>query len=216
MRPILLLGAGTLSLAALVLSSMLLTGASSAQSTTNIEVDDFYFCDSSHQGNICDTTVNAGDTVTWTNMAAATTHTVTQCDSSFTTCPPSGGFDAGNLSPGQSFSQTFNTPGTFEYHCNFHPTMMMGRITVVAPQSATPTPAVGGGSSSPTPATTAAAGTTTPATAATATPARTAAAVPTTGGSPSDGGPSVLLMIALAGAALAAATGMSGFVLRRR
>src|SRR2546428_3424504 len=150
MRPILLLGAGTLSLAALVLSSMLLTGASSAQSTTNIEVDDFYFCDSSHQSNICDTTVNAGDTVTWTNMAAATTHTVTQCDSSFTTCPPSGGFDAGNLSPGQSFSQTFNTPGTFEYHCNFHPTMMMGRITVVAPQSATPTPAVGGGRPGPT------------------------------------------------------------------
>ena len=215
MRPILLLGAGALSLTALALTSLLFTGAGSAQSTTNIEVDDFYFCDPSDQGGVCDTTVNAGDTVTWTNMAAATTHTVTQCDSSFTTCPPSGGFDAGNLSPGQSFSQTFNTPGTFEYHCNFHPTLMMGRITVVAAQSQTPTPSGTAGATA-SPSTTAAAGTATATTVATATSGRTAAAVPTTGGAASNGGPPVLLLLALAGAVLAAGAGLTGFVLRRR
>ena len=65
--------------------------------------------------------VPAGSTVTWTNTGAAT-HTVTADD---------GSFDSGNLAPGASFSQTFNTAGTFAYHCNIHP-QMTATIVVTA------------------------------------------------------------------------------------
>ncbi|MFZ3077633.1 MAG: cupredoxin family copper-binding protein [Candidatus Aenigmatarchaeota archaeon] len=64
-------------------------------------------------------TVKAGTTVTWTNQDSAT-HTVTS---------DSGAFDSGQLSNGGSFSQTFNTAGTFDYRCNNHP-LMTAKIIV--------------------------------------------------------------------------------------
>ncbi|VVB86603.1 Cupredoxin-like domain protein [uncultured archaeon] len=70
--------------------------------------------------------ITSGTTVTWTNMDA-TLHTVTS-DTGF--------FDSGALSQGQVFSFTFNTAGTFNYHCNFH-SFMHGTIIVLA---ATPAP----------------------------------------------------------------------------
>lgn len=57
--------------------------------------------------------ISAGTTVTWTNNDSAT-HTVTADD---------GSFDSGNLDTGATFSQTFDTPGTYTYHCNIHPSM---------------------------------------------------------------------------------------------
>ena len=57
--------------------------------------------------------VKPGTTVTWTNNDA-TTHTVTADDASF---------DSGNVAPGASFSHTFNSTGTFAYHCSIHTTM---------------------------------------------------------------------------------------------
>jgi plastocyanin len=63
--------------------------------------------------------VPAGTTVTWTNGGAAP-HTVTADD---------GAFDSGQLAPGASFSQTFDTAGTFTYHCEIHP-QMTGTIVV--------------------------------------------------------------------------------------
>jgi plastocyanin len=71
-----------------------------------------------HPGGI---TVHTGDTVTWTN-ADSTQHTATAND---------GSFDTGTLSKGASGSHTFNTAGTFSYHCSIHP-FMHGTITVVA------------------------------------------------------------------------------------
>ena len=62
--------------------------------------------------------VAVGTTVTWANRDAAP-HTVTADD---------GAFDSGRLNPGQSFSVTFDRPGTHAYHCDFHPFM---RATVV-------------------------------------------------------------------------------------
>jgi len=55
--------------------------------------------------------VAVGTTVTWTNKDG-TAHTVT-----------GGGFDSGALAKNASFSQTFNTKGTFTYHCSIHPEM---------------------------------------------------------------------------------------------
>jgi hypothetical protein len=95
----------------------------------NISVGDFYFCDPSFSGSVCETNISVGNTVTWQWVGAAT-HTVTECDDTFTTCPPAGGFDSGTLGNGATFSHTFNAAGSFEYRCNIHTTQMRGRINV--------------------------------------------------------------------------------------
>src|SRR5581483_8382890 len=72
--------------------------------------------------------VAAGTTITWTNTGKAP-HTVTADDNSW---------DSGNLAPGQSFSHTFDQPGTIGYHCQYHGAAgsgMFGTITVTAAQA---------------------------------------------------------------------------------
>jgi plastocyanin len=64
-------------------------------------------------------TVPAGTIVTWTNDDAVP-HTATAQD---------GSFDSGNLNPGQSYSFTFPTPGTYPYVCQYH-AGMQGTIVV--------------------------------------------------------------------------------------
>lgn len=56
--------------------------------------------------------VAVGTTVTWTNEDAAP-HTVTV----------SGVFDSGLMNQGDTFSYTFDTPGTYDYICLYHPNM---------------------------------------------------------------------------------------------
>src|SRR5271154_3898830 len=59
-------------------------------------------------------TVNAGDTVLWSNdIANIAPHTVTSD-------PSSTEIFNGSLSPGQTFQHTFNTPGVFGYYCTIH------------------------------------------------------------------------------------------------
>jgi plastocyanin len=65
-------------------------------------------------------TINQGDTITWTNMDSST-HTVTSDSGSE--------LASGNIPDGQTFSHTFNTVGTFDYHCSIHP-MMKGEVIV--------------------------------------------------------------------------------------
>jgi plastocyanin len=65
-----------------------------------------------------------------TEVAVGTTVVVTNDDSaSHTWTSTDGSFDSGAIAPGESFEFTFTEPGTFEYVCNFHPTMT-GTITV--------------------------------------------------------------------------------------
>lgn len=66
--------------------------------------------------------VKAGTVVTWENRDN-TEHTTTS-----TASPPL--WDSGILHPGQDFSHTFSTPGTFAYICNVHP--MAGTVVVVS------------------------------------------------------------------------------------
>ena len=187
--------------------SVLLSGEEAhGQTTVNVEVGDTYFCSSSNVG-VCETNIAAGDTVTW-QWVGVLPHTVTQCDASFTTCPPAGGFNSGNLASPSTFSHTFNTAGSFEYHCNFHP-VMQGRVNVAAATQATPTPSA---SPTPSPAQTGAAGQM-------ASPTQTVvpAAVPATGGMPGDGGPSWPFLLMIFGGALLAASAAAGIrALRRR
>ncbi|HUI01400.1 MAG TPA: cupredoxin domain-containing protein [Nitrososphaerales archaeon] len=65
--------------------------------------------------------VGINSTVKWVNNDSAP-HTVTADDASF---------DSGNVAPGQSFTFTFTTPGTYQYHCVYHP-WMVGTVIVKA------------------------------------------------------------------------------------
>ena len=65
-------------------------------------------------------TISAGDTVKWTNLDSAS-HTITSDSGSELASPSFGN--------GQTYSHTFNTTGTFSYHCSIHSTMK-GKIIV--------------------------------------------------------------------------------------
>jgi plastocyanin len=69
--------------------------------------------------------IGVNNTVMWVNQDSSP-HTVTANDNSF---------DSGNLNPGATFIYTFNTPGTFSYHCIYHSWM---KGTVVVKGSAVP------------------------------------------------------------------------------
>lgn len=66
-------------------------------------------------------TVTSGSTVTWTNSDSAV-HTVTTED---------GSINSGDIAPGSSYSKTFMTTGTFDYH-DAHNTTMVGVLVVSA------------------------------------------------------------------------------------
>ena len=65
--------------------------------------------------------VPKGATVTWTNDDDFT-HNVTLPD----------GTPSLTMSPGQSVTHTFDTPGEFDYMCSLHPKDMRGRVVVTA------------------------------------------------------------------------------------
>ncbi len=104
-------------------------------------------------------TIQVGDTVVWTNNGSLP-HT--------STSDTAGIWDSGILLPGQTFSRTFDTAGTFPYNCVIHRALgMVGTVVVQAaaqptatstPAPPTATPAPG----APTPTATAAAATPTP------------------------------------------------------
>lgn len=62
-------------------------------------------------------TIQKGETITWTNQDSAR-HTATGKS-----------FDSGLLSKGESFKQTFNEAGVFDYICTPHP-YMKGKVIV--------------------------------------------------------------------------------------
>ena len=72
-------------------------------------------------------TVKTGTTVTWVNQDGFV-HTVT---SGTSPSERSGLFDSGNLSGGETFSFTFDQPGTYDYFCIPHFSLgMIGKIIV--------------------------------------------------------------------------------------
>jgi plastocyanin len=83
-------------------------------------------------------TVNAGDTVTWTvTKSIGEPHSVTSGKPG----PDQGkDFDSGIglKDEGQSFPFTFDTPGTYDYFCQVHPTVMTGQVVVLAAGQSAP------------------------------------------------------------------------------
>jgi len=88
------------------------TAGQSTQKVWSVSIEDFYF-------DPADTPLQPGDTIMWINKGNHP-HTVTADD---------GSFDSGMLQPGQSFSWTFENPGTLTYHCAIHPSMT-GSVSV--------------------------------------------------------------------------------------
>jgi plastocyanin len=108
---------------ALVLGGFVATRPVSAQ-TKNVNIIDFDYSPKS-------ITINVGDSITWTNTGSFS-HSATS--------DTAGLFDTTVLAPTHvSSAITFNTPGTFTYHCLVHGTFMTGTVVVVDP-NASPSP----------------------------------------------------------------------------
>ena len=75
-------------------------------------------------------TVPVGTTVCWTNDDP-TPHTVSSDDE--------GLFESGSMAQGETFAYTFNTEGTFGYHCQPHPWMIATVTVTGAPPPPPPT-----------------------------------------------------------------------------
>jgi plastocyanin len=80
--------------------------------TNEVDIQDFAFSPDS-------ITVTKGTTVTWTNKDSAP-HTVKGIGTVWT---------SETLNQGQTYNQTFNEAGTFEYECSIH-TSMRGKVIV--------------------------------------------------------------------------------------
>src|SRR5205823_7661573 len=95
-------------LTAAALAVPLVLAASAPALAASVSAVDFHFVPKT-------VTINVGDTVTWSNNGKSP-HTVTA---------NGGSFNSGNLNPGQSFSHTFTSAGTFAYHCQYHQNLGM-------------------------------------------------------------------------------------------
>lgn len=73
-------------------------------------------------------TVSPGTTVKWLNEDQ-TAHTVTSDSFGSTSTPAAQQFSSMPLSPGDSYTFTFTTAGTYKYHCEIHP-YLMGEVVV--------------------------------------------------------------------------------------
>jgi amicyanin len=90
--------------------------AQTSQSTKAVAISNYAFSPAS-------LTVKKGTTVTWTNQDDVK-HDVVLDDGQ-----PAGGPNGSLLGKGQSYSFTFNTVGTYHYHCDPHP-FMKASVTV--------------------------------------------------------------------------------------
>jgi plastocyanin len=70
-------------------------------------------------------TVPVGTKVVWDNQDAVS-HTVT----SGAPGSPAGMFESGEIEPQQSYFFTFDSVGTYNYYCRYHPDVMIGTIIV--------------------------------------------------------------------------------------
>ena len=90
-------------------SSTSKTDTSNAVATNTVTLSNYMFSPAT-------ITVKAGTTVTWSNQDSVT-HTVTSDDSSKVS------FKSGNIKDGDNYTFTFDTAGTYTYHCTPHPYM---------------------------------------------------------------------------------------------
>ncbi|MBM7857457.1 amicyanin, partial [Lentzea nigeriaca] len=119
------------------------------QSSTNVEIMGYAFQPAT-------LTINAGDTVVWTNHDTAPHNVVV------TNGPEK--FTSPTLQQGQTYTYTFTKPGTYSYYCSIHPDMkasvtVNGSTTTTPPSPTTTTPPTSHPTTHPTPTTTVPTGT---------------------------------------------------------
>jgi LPXTG-motif cell wall-anchored protein len=109
----------TLALAAL---AVLAVAAPAFAATKSVSIGDNFYSPKT-------VTITEGDTVVWTNNGQAP-HSVTANDGSFDSSPscPS----SGCMEHGDTYNHTFNSVGTFAYHCRVHGFAMSGTVVVEA------------------------------------------------------------------------------------
>ena len=187
--------------AAFLAAGIVWVGAQPAGAATEeIDAGSLYFCAPSFMNGVCPTTIAVGDMVTWTMVFGL--HTVTECDSTYATCPVAGGFDSGVLEDGETFSQTFDAAGDFAYFCALHPNEMRGVISVVAAATDTPTPTPVPGTPTDAPDD--------------ASPTGSPAVVPKSGGQPPADGVPLQALVLVLGGVLAVAGAASLYAAQRR
>ena len=88
-----------------------------AQTTVNVSINNFSFTPAT-----ITLVLGVNNTVTWTqNQSGIPYHTVTANDNSW---------GSSHLTTGQSFTYTFTSAGTYDYHCTLH-TYMKGTVIVL-------------------------------------------------------------------------------------
>ena len=97
--------------------------------TVNVEIPSGTSSPGCEETNKCfnpsSVTINAGDTVEWTNGDTAA-HTITAGSPAD---GPSGVFDSSLVMGGASFAYTFDNSGSYDYFCMVHP-WMVGNVSV--------------------------------------------------------------------------------------
>jgi plastocyanin len=110
----------TATAAALALSAMTIAAPAGGSSGPTVAIIDLHYRPSP-------ITVQVGQTITWVNEGFLN-HSVTA---------DSGEFDSGTIRGEKQYSMTFAKPGTFAYHCTFHPNMH-GTVIVTGHAASSP------------------------------------------------------------------------------
>lgn len=93
----------TVASAAMAIAVFLPYGVSGQDAGPSVSVQDNQFMPTTVEATV-------GATITWSNDGHSA-HTVTADDASF---------DSGVLNSGDTFTMTFDAPGTYAYYCDFH------------------------------------------------------------------------------------------------
>ena len=96
----------------------MLAPASAQAATTMVDIKNNMFSPQ-------EITIKAGDTITWTNQDPATHNVDFDDDDDYDDYD----IESPMLKKGETFSHTFNTPGTYSYDCDVHP-FMKGKVIV--------------------------------------------------------------------------------------
>lgn len=107
--------------------------------TCVIDAGDNWFCEPAFMGDVCQTVVEAGDTVIWDFTGASLSHTATECGDSCDAPTMAPFFDSGTVLRSR---YTLPTLSDFSmellYHCQVHPEQMKGMLTIVGSLPAPP------------------------------------------------------------------------------
>ncbi len=129
------------------------TSESSVAGLVTVEAGNEWFGSANFQNGVLEISIQAGDTVQWSIVEGV--HTIYECGDSWSAANSCTGaaWQSDFVAVGDTFSQQFNTPGTFQYLCTLHPLTMRGSITVAgsapAADPAPPAPSDAGPSTAP-------------------------------------------------------------------